>query len=384
MRTQALFLPTALILLAANVPFQLAFGQESANAAVRREDDPMKLENGFRYDPMAYVRQSRTVQAALIRRQLFKSPIPEDAEIIRNRIEEIIAAQNEDGTLGDSDHDRSAALMELAELGADPNRPEVKRAIEASLRELPKQNWIRDERALCMWGVTGLPEVKAALQAAVDNQEGWNGPYKLCPWGQDFYLNALWDGRDLVDSEELIANALTWMADGLNEVGCQSYKDPWGFVWSAGMIQTPEARRLVERLVPTILRGQRSDGSWGHEPYGSWSRNSLSVFRALVNHDLFDRLRELPPLPPDWQVSREIPTPSGDLFSLTWGANSLWVLDRKAALAIAISTDDGSVQRQVKIPFDNPAGIGWWGNGLGVTQKDPKRWSGSTPRAARS
>ena len=170
MRTQALFLPTALILLAANVPFQLAFGQESANAAVRREDDPMKLENGFRYDPMAYVRQSRTVQAALIRRQLFKSPIPEDAEIIRNRIEEIIAAQNEDGTLGDSDHDRSAALMELAELGADPNRPEVKRAIEASLRELPKQNWIRDARALCMWGVTGLPEVKAALQAAVDNQ----------------------------------------------------------------------------------------------------------------------------------------------------------------------------------------------------------------------
>ena len=192
--------------------------------------------------------------------------------------------------------------MELADLGVDPDRPEVKKAIEAALQgngEDPNP-WIRDVRALCMLGVTDPPEVKAALESVVQREEEWNGPWKICPWGQAFYLRALWEAREVVDTKDLAASILNWMGDGLNDAGCITFKDPWGLIWAAGIIDLPEAKHLVELEIPTILRGQRSDGGWGTGPYGSWSMDSLKVFQALVNHGYFDKLRELPPLPPDW------------------------------------------------------------------------------------
>ena len=345
--------------------------------AIAQEKTPnVALEYGFRYDPMEFVENSDALQGALVRRYVFRTPKPGDEAILQKRIEEILAEQREDGTLGEPGHDRAAKLMELADCGADRDDPRVKRAIEASLRGDPEKDdevWVRDIRALCLFGVADDANVKRSLQAILGREEEWNGPYKICPWGQAFYLRGLWPAREIVDTRECCRRTLRWMLDGLNEAGCVSYKDPWGLVWCAGIIDLPEAKQLIERLVPTILRGQEPDGSWGNEPYDQWSKNSLKVFQALVNHGLLDRLRELPPLPPDWKVVREIPAPEGDLWTMTWDGESLWVMDREACEAIAVSPQDGAVRKRVKIPFEKPRGIGWWDDGLGVAQNGPKR-----------
>jgi hypothetical protein len=324
---------------------------------------------------MKFVAEADSLQGALVRRHVFGTPNPGDAVLFEKRIEEILSEQREYGSLGEPGHDKAARLMELADLGVDPERPEVQRAIEAAIRGSDDSPgpWVRDVRALCMIGQGHRPEVKAALQDIIDNQENWNGPHKLCPWGQAFYLRILWAARDVIDTRELTASVLTWIADGVNAAGCLNDKDPWGYVWAAGIIDLPEARRLIELEIPIILRGQQPDGGWGHEPYDAWSRNSLKVFQALVNHDLFDTLRELPPLPPDWRVVREVPAPTGELWTMTWDGARLWAMDRDANEAVALSPDDGAVQQRVPVPVAKPMGIGWWDGGLAVSENGPKR-----------
>ncbi len=163
------------------------------------------------------------------------------------------------------------------------------------------------------------------------------------------------------------------MIDGLNGAGCVGDKDPWGVVWSTSMIDLPGAKRLMELEVGNILRGQKPDGSWGDGGYDAWSMSSVKVYEGLVRHGLFEQLRKLPPLPPEWRIVREIPAPDGDRWSMTWDGESLWVLDKDGCEAIAVSPEDGSIRKSVKIPFEKPMGIGWWDDGLGVTQNGPKR-----------
>ncbi|MAF10778.1 hypothetical protein CMK11_10020 [Candidatus Poribacteria bacterium] len=335
----------------------------------------MATDYGFRYDPMEWVEGSDSLQAALVRRHVFHAPHAGDAAMFRARVEVILAEQREDGSLGEPGHNKAARLMELADLGVDPDRPEVARAIAAAVRgtnETPGP-WIRDIRALCMLGAGGRPEVKAALELVVAKEAEWNGAWKLCPWGQAFYLRALWAARDVHDTHALMGSILTWMADGLSDAGCIGYKDPWGLIWAAGIIDLPEAKRLVDLLIPTILRGQESDGGWGDDPYDAWSKNSLKVFQALVTHGLLDELRGRPPLPSDWEIVRELTAPDGDLSGLTYDGERLWVMDRDKNEAIAVSPTDGSVQQRLPIPVEEPQGIGWWDDGLAVTREDPKR-----------
>ena len=328
---------------------------------------------GFRHDPMKYAAESDTYQAVLVRRLVFGKPNPGDAAIVKKRIAEILAGQKADGTLGDGEHHSLALLSELADLGADPKRPEMKRAVEAVRRKMNEKKWVRGIRPLCMLGLASDPAVKAIAEHHIRTAGKWNGAWKLCPWGATFYVKALWPARDVAEVSGEVKKALTWMADGLNPAGCQGYKDPWGFVDAAAHVATPEAKHLAEKLIPVILRGQEPDGGWGGGGYDSWSKNSLRVFMALTRHGLFEKLRTLPPLPPDWTIVRTIPAPSDQVRTLTFDGKNLWTLDHKANEAIALSPADGAVTKRLTIPFDKAFGLAWWDGGLGVSQQEPKR-----------
>lgn len=341
-------------------------------ATAQEEADKVTFDYGFRCDPMEFVQNSDSLQAALVRRHVFHKPNPRDEAILRARIEEILAEQRDDGLLEDSVKGTASRMLELIELGVDAERPEVKRVADLLLQEKCEEQGdnfehisVRGTRALCLLGTTDPPQVRGAVQTMVDRQEVWNGPWKLCPWGQMLYVAALWDGRALVDTTHVVAEVLTWMADGLNEACLLTYKDPWGLLEAASIVDLPEARRLTARLIPMVLRGQKPDGGWGHA--------SLVTFRALAKHGFLDQLRELPPLPPDWRVRRQIPAPEGKLFSLAWDGERVWVLDRDSNCALALSPEDGAVLKRLQMPVAGIYTIGWWDDGLGIVRQDQKR-----------
>ncbi len=337
---------------------------ESASAA--------KLKYGFGFDPMKWVEQSGTVHGALVRRHVFRKPMPGDEAILKKRITEILDGQKKDGGLANGIKGTAERLMELVELGADTGRPEVKRVANLLLKERTREHAdnfkhisVRGTRALVMMGITDLPEVKEAVKTMVDREKVWTGPWRLCPWGTQLYVDSLWEGREVYDTRPIVKRTLGWIADGLNEAGCMSYKDPWSFVSAAGRIDLPEARRVVERQVPMILRAQKSDGGWGG--------HSFAAFRALVRHGFLEPLRKLPPLAPDWKIVRSIPAPCDEPAHLVFGDGHLWALDRKTGVVFAVSTSDGSVKKRLKLSFKKAKSVGWWDGGPGVVQSKPKR-----------
>ena len=339
----------------------------------QKEGQKMPFEHGFRYDPMKWVESDESLDAALVRRGVFRKPRAGDQELLSARIEEILSEQNDDGTLSDDPRHRyqftCGALDRLADLGVDPAREEVRRAVDVVLREKDDKSadpiGIYVIRALCKLGMGDRPEVREGLEHLVARQEEWNDAYAGCPWTPIEHLQTLWMGRDVLDSTELIGSVLAWIGEGMNAAGCLSYKDPWGFLRIVGFVDTPVAKRIVAQQVPMILRGQQPDGGWGDR--------SLSVYRALVTHGFLDELRGLPPLPADWRVVREIPAPDGRLETLTHDGERLWVNDRDGGQAIALSPEDGSVIKRLLLPEGKCVGIGWWDGGLAVTEADSKR-----------
>jgi hypothetical protein len=327
----------------------------------------------FRRDPMQYVEQSDSLQAALVRRLVLGKPRPGDEDVLTRRIGEILAVQSADGALSDDPQHRvqftAERLIDLAELGVDPKRPEVRRAVELILREKDEQTadalGIYTVRALCLLGMADRPEVKAGLQALVEAEGEWNGPDKGCPWTPEVHLKTLWDGRRIADHSDLIAGSLGRLAEGLNDAGCLGYKDPWGLVDIAGMVDCPAAERIVRRELPMILRAQHEDGGWGD--------HSLIAFRALKAHGLLAKLCDLPPRPPDWRIVRSIPAPEGDLWGLVFDGQNLWTKDFKLDEVIALSPADGRVLRRLRLSVGKSEGLGLWDGKLAVAQREPKR-----------
>jgi hypothetical protein len=335
-----------------------------------------KLRYGFRHDPMKFVRDDRTLESARVRTFVFEQPKNGDAKIIQAKIDELLAEQREDGSFGETSKETGERLLRLLELGLPPERVEVERGVEALLRQKRAgQNaneWVEKEgalsvyalHALCLLGRSDLPEVQFSLNWYVEHPEEWNDAWQGCPWTPEVFWSGLWAGREFVEVEATINDGLRRLAEGMNAAGCNDYNDPYGFLDAAGQIDSAEARALVEKQIPMILRGQRPDGGWGD--------NSLFVFRALKTHGFLEPLRKLPPLPPDWRVVRSIPVPAADVRSMTWDGERLWVFSPGENAAIAVAPDDGRVLTKVALPVEKVKAIGWWDDSLAVTQGEPK------------
>ena len=259
---------------------------------------------GFRYDPMAFVEDSDSIEAAKVRKLVFVSPKPGDDEILRKRIDEILADQQADGAL--SDHELHALLAtgrdkigELMALGASPQHPQIKKAIEYVLARNGRDPIEKDT------GEYGMPiGVALSLHAAgavdesairdgagrrIDTADRWIETRSLCPWTPETQIRTLWQARHLDErADALITQGLQNIVTAI-DTNSDTYNDPWGYVHVAGVVDHPLGREIVERQTPMILEQQHEDGGWGE--------HSVEVFQALNRYGLLEELRALPPLP---------------------------------------------------------------------------------------
>ena len=333
---------------------------------------PSLSRSGFRHDPMRFLEADRSVQGAMVRTFVFGNPLPTDGDLLRARIDEVARAVGEIAEKPDSNPaDVLGRTRELIELGCPVDHPRVKELVSLARATLQGADLAKTMegaqfyalQTLCYTGVTDAPGVAAALRWQASNPGAWLG--KGCPWGTKLTIQTLWAGRDVVDATEAVGKGLRWMVDRTNEAGCLEYFDPWGFLDAAGTVDHPLTEGVVLKQLPMILRAQRADGGWG--------KRSFVTFRALVKHGLLDRLRTVPPLPPDWLIVRFVPAPGEDLRGLAWDGRRFWVYSPTTNEAIAVSPMDGSVRHRVRLPHGEVSGIGCWGEVLAVAQKRPKR-----------
>lgn len=152
-----------------------------------------EFEHGFRYDPMEFLDQDESLQGALVRKLVFGRPNPGDEELIQGEIDGILAKQLPDGRLDDHPvhglQFTAEKLSRVAQMGCDPGRPEIDKAVAAILAK-DKANQadplgIYDVRAFCRLGLTDKPEirdvVRAGLQRVADREAEWSDLLEGCP-----------------------------------------------------------------------------------------------------------------------------------------------------------------------------------------------------------
>jgi len=263
--------------------------------------------HGFRHDPMAFVEGSDSIHAAMVRKIVFGAPNPGDDDILGNRIEEILADQQPDGAL--SDHGLHAMLItgrgkigELMALGASPERPEIRKALDYVLARDGRDPIIEDVTgehgmilgvALSLYAAGAVDEsvVRSAAQRRIASADRWIHTCDLCPWSPETQIRSLWESRHLDErADALIAQGLQNIVDAI-DANSDTYNDPWGYVHVAGVVDHPLGRAIVERLMPMILEEQHEDGGWGEQ--------SVKVFRALDRYGFLEEVRGLPSLPGD-------------------------------------------------------------------------------------
>lgn len=330
---------------------------------------------GFRDDPVEWARSADSLDAAWVRALVLGQPKPSDEAIITDEIERIFAQQKPNGHIGD-DEQTPGALMRVLDLGCEADRPELGRALTAMHdRKVEEDGVLRgyELNIACRAGWENTNELKEAVAKWNDEVAKLNF-WHACPWSGEVHLQALWAGRDYDNVIPTVERGLTTMRDHLKDGRhWPIYLDPFGWLECMGYIDHPIAKEIVVRMIPMILRAQAPDGSWGgqaHLGYGPGSR-TVTVFRALHKWGLIEPLRSKPPLPVEWTIGKTIPSPDGDLRTMTWDGARLWVYDRASGEAIAISADDGEKLHSVTLP-ESIGGIGWSDGSLLATRPQPE------------
>jgi len=218
----------------------------------------------FRQDPMTFLEESESLEAAKARKLVFSSPRPGDDGILGQRIDEILAAQQPDGAL--SDHEFHALLAtgrdrigELMLLGASPQEPKIKKAIEYVLAREGRDPIEKDTGefgmplgvALSLHAAGAVDEsaVRDAAARRIETSGRWIETRCLCPWTPATQIRTLWRARHLDDrADALVAQGLANI-DKAIETDSDTYNDVWGYVDVAGVVDHPLGRKIVERLI---------------------------------------------------------------------------------------------------------------------------------------
>lgn len=342
---------------------------------------------GFRYDPMKWATSDTSPEVAVVRLRVLQRPQPGDAELIESTIMPLLSAQLADGLWPRQHNDivndtTEATTLETVKVllakGCSSDRPEIKRAVDAACRvQLHDNGTLRGDAAHLAW-LTGWQEGDEPARSfsriiAKQKAEIKQGAEEGCPWSIPD-VNAMWAARHLGsrdDVDEVLEAQLAWIPEQMNAAGFLSFKDPWAYLKRAADKAHPLTGAIVLKQLPMLLRSQLPDGGWGNK--------SLPAFRALVTHGLFEQLRRLPPLPPDWRVTRSIPAPDGDPCAMTWDGERFWLCLQWQPEAVALNPDDGAVVKRVQLPVRPqhpplPRGLAWYSGTLAVTTlNDPRR-----------
>ncbi len=341
---------------------------EKPGGSARAEKGEIRMDlgrYGFRHDPMAWAMSADSLDAAWVRSQVLRQPKPGDSSIIEQEIQRELSQQQPDGYLGEDSH---GVLWRLLDLGCAADRPEFQSALQA----------MHKRHALEAYGLNvacraGWPDADELKEAVAKTKAEWDESlnfWAACPWHGQNLTQILWSGREYHDVKETVERSLRTMRDHLKDGRhWPIYLDPFGWLECAGYIDHPIAKEIVIAMIPMILRSQKPDGSWGgegHLGYGP-GNHTFAVFRALHKWGLMELLRDKPPLPPEWTITKTIPAPKGELRTMTWDGSRLWVYDQTTGEAIAVSAEDGKVLHSIKLP-DNIAGIAWSDESLLATQ----------------
>jgi len=316
------------------------------------------IRYGFRYDPMEFIENDRTWRGAYLRTMVLGQPADGDRELLDAR-------GNENP-------------VHAATLGCSADHPKLKEFLDNVRGREPEELDPYDLQVLCLIGGNdpAVAEKRTALLDRVIGRAGLGDKLRRgCPWTPGVHLKALWYGRPFDDrAADAMEPHLAWVADGMNEAGCVSYKCPWGCLELAGSIDHPVSRQIVLKQIPMLLRAQQPDGSFD----GRWALlggldRTTAAYQALTRCGLLDQLRALPPLPPDWRVVRSIPPPEGHIYGPVWNDGLLWVIVKGTEETLGLSPTDGAIVERLPIKGLSGAWDGCLATPAGnkITQHDP-------------
>ena len=323
----------------------------------------IELRCGFRYDPMEWVENSGSFEAAVLRQEVLDCPKPGDAERIRRHIDDALPEAMQRAAQGQTPGGECWLICEAA-------MPETKKLAEALLaarREQGEELGLYELQDLGPAGMVDDPLVQRSVQSLVARVMA-EKPWHCCQWGPFEKLQALaaFEGIDGVG--EAIDHLTSAIDENINVAGFTGKgKIPYGQVFMVRYMDHPGARRMLGKTIPFILCAQNPGGGWGGD---TWT---FGVVQSLKKAGLFDELRNAPPKPADWRIVRTIPAPEGSLRGLTWDGERFWVKEQEGNCAIALSPQDGRVLRTIELPGERVSAIGWWHGKLHAAQWEPEK-----------
>ncbi len=364
-----------MVALRAPVVCLLACAGVASTVSAQGELTPVAFDFGFRYDPTEWLTTSADLDAVRLRALILEDPLPGDQAILDAEIDRILAEQQLDGHLGaanaaDAIVETGNQIGRLLELGCPVDRPELQAAADRLCHDLAEADsndvGVQALGPLCLAGRHDDPAVVRRVLAQRDVLMNYDAENAFGPGvarTPNEKITRMWRCRAVGGLEEALEHWLRWIEDRLEPTVCG--RDVGLFLlWDAfeifGEVDHEICERVAPRLVPVLLRLQQRDGTWG-------ARFNFLVYRFLIRRGLLEPLSKLPPLPPDWEVVRDIPVPCESPSSLGWDGELLWVQDKATHSAIALAPEDGTVKRTIVLPGSpDRAVLGIWGRALAL------------------